>query len=240
MRRETQNVLLVLVGGALIKIVVDGSYLRYVRPWSGPFVLAAGTAIVLLAAAAIVRDVRGRVPEREHPAPSAWFLMLPVLTILLVAPPALGSGAVTGVGAHAATVTTSAATAPLPPGDAPALDVVDFVSRAVSAPDGPLTGRDVTLIGFVVPAAGDGAPRAGDQDLARLVISCCAADASAARVHLADPDGRARAPAGPEDQWFRVRVRYVAGTGTAADAHVPTARVVDAVPVAPPSPVYES
>ena len=58
MRRETQNVLLVLVGGVLIKIVLDGSYLRYVTPWSAPALLAGGVVIVGLALVAIVRDVR--------------------------------------------------------------------------------------------------------------------------------------------------------------------------------------
>jgi uncharacterized repeat protein (TIGR03943 family) len=252
MRRETQNVLLVLVGGVLIKIVLDGSYLRYVAPWSAPALLAGGLAIVVLALAAIARDLHtGGHPDEPPAAPpdeggdqahahghgagrSAWLMMLPVLAILLVAPPALGSGALVD-GRTRAVADGPAASEPLPPGPAPALAVVDFVSRAAGDPRGPLTGRDVTLTGFLAPGSAPGRP-----DLARFVISCCAADASAVRVHLAAPPGLLPQPApGAPDRWVEVRGRLVAGTGTAADGHVPTLTVTDSLPVPPPEQVYE-
>ena len=37
MRRETANVLLVLLGGALLKIAWNDTYLRYVKPSLLPF-----------------------------------------------------------------------------------------------------------------------------------------------------------------------------------------------------------
>lgn len=250
MRRETQNVLLVLVGGVLVKIVLDGTYLRWVAPWSAPVVLAAGVAVVALAVAAIVRDVRAGAPAGEHGpgdghggdghggqghghgSRSAWLMLLPVLAILLVAPPALGSGAL--VDGRSRVVDASAAAEPLPPGPAPALALVDFVSRAAGA-QGPLTARAVTLTGFLAPGA---AP--GRVDLARWVISCCAADASAVRVHLDAPPGLLPLPApGGPDRWFQVRGRWVPGTGTAADGHVPTLTVTESLPVAAPEQVYE-
>lgn len=241
MRRETQNVLLVLVGGALIKIVLDGTYLRYVKPWSGPVVLAAGVVLVLLAVVAIVRDVRGARADdghRHRSTGAAWLMLLPVLAILLVAPPALGSAAVTGVGARAVSVAGDTAPPPLPPGEAPSVSVLDVVQRTAADPRGELTRRDVTLTGFTVPST-TGAPGV---DLARLVIACCAADASAVRVHLvsaaADP-GLAPAPGGAPDRWVEVRGRVVEGTGTAADGHVPTLRVVSWSEVAVPDRVYE-
>lgn len=40
MRRETQNILLVLLGGALLKIGITGDYLQYVKPAQLPWVLA--------------------------------------------------------------------------------------------------------------------------------------------------------------------------------------------------------
>lgn len=246
MRRETQNVLLVLVGGVLIKIVLDGTYLRYVAPWSAPALLLAGVVMVGLAAVAIVHDLRGAVdgdaagcaPGHEHGSPrSAWLMMLPVLAILLVAPPALGSGALVD-GRARAVDTTAVEAAPLPAGPAPALAVVDFVSRAAAEPPGvagPLWGRDVTLTGFLAPGSSPGRP-----DLARWVISCCAADASAVRVHLAAPDGLLPVPVpGGPDRWVAVRGRLVPGTGTAADGHVPTLTVAESLPVAPPVQVYE-
>lgn len=257
MRRETQNVLLVLVGGVLIKIVLDGSYLRYVAPWSAPALLTGGLVVVGLAVAAIARDLHagggsdeppdGRSvaePPDGDPGPehghahgsgrSAWLMMLPVLAILLVAPPALGSGALVD-GRTRAVADSPAAAEPLPPGPAPALAVVDFVSRAAGDPRGPLTGRDVTLTGFLAPGPAPGRP-----DLARFVISCCAADASAVRVHLTAPPGTLPEPApGGPDRWIQVRGRLVAGTGTAADGHVPTLTVTDSLPVPSPEQVYE-
>lgn len=236
MGRETQNVLLVLVGGALIKIVVDGTYLRYVAPWSGPVVLAGGIAVVALAAVAIVRDVRGTEPADDHGSRAAWMLMLPVLAILMVAPPALGSGGLTdAVARPVADDAAGRASEPLPPGDAPALAVVDFVARAAADPYGPLTGRDVTLTGFVAPGAGP-----GRTDLVRWVIACCAADAAPVRVHLAAGPAILPSPReGGPDLWIQVRGRLVAGTGSAADEHVPTLTVIESLPIASPDSVYE-
>ncbi|MEJ2889759.1 TIGR03943 family putative permease subunit [Actinomycetospora aeridis] len=247
MSRDTQHVLLVLVGGVLVKIVVDGSYLRYVKPWSATPVLLAGVVLVTVAVVGMVRDLRGRAPagaghdHLDHGAgPSAWMLVLPVLALLLVVPPALGSAAVDGVGARAAPV-SAVADDPLPAGDAPALGLLDVVSRTAADPSGPLTTRDVTVTGFLVPARG--APTgAGAVDLARLVITCCAADASTVRVHLADPRGalgEAATGGSGDDRWVAVRGRVVAGTGTPDDGHVPTLSVTSWSPVATPDPVYE-
>ena len=247
MTDEVRNALLVFVGGVLVLIVADGTYTHYVRPAAAPLVLAAGLVIVALALTDVVRDLRGRpdaVPhDHHHPQERssrvAWLLLLPVLTVLLVAPPALGSDAVDLAGGRTAPTAPTAPDAALPPGDAPALAVVDFVSRTAAAaspspspgPASALATRDVTLTGFVVPArAGSGS------DLARLVISCCAADASPVRVHL---QGVPAAGTGGGDRWMRVRARWVAGTGGATDGFVPTVRVVDAVDVPAAVPAYE-
>ncbi|GAA4883001.1 TIGR03943 family putative permease subunit [Actinomycetospora straminea] len=258
MSRDTQHVLLVLVGGVLVKIVLDGSYLRYVRPWSATPVLLAGVVLVVVAVVGLVRDLRGLpVGDGEdhadhghhHGGPAAWMLVLPVLALLLVVPPALGSAAVGGPGARAAPV-AAAPDDPLPPGDAPPLGLLEVVSRTAADPYGLITTRDVTLTGFLVPAR---APRPGGTapvDLARLVITCCAADASAVRVHLADPAGLLEGigpgagdggPGGDPgaDRWVAVRGRVVPGTGTASDGHVPTLTVTSSSLVATPEPVYE-
>ena len=170
MTRDTQHVLLVLVGGVLIKIVLDGSYLRYVRPWSATPVLAAGVVLVAVALVALVRDLRGRPPTGDHghdhhpdgrAGPAAWLLVLPVLALLLVVPPALGSGALAGFGARAAPTVATPADEPLPAGEAPALGLLDVVSRTAADPHGPVTEREITVTGFVAAAdRGPPAPRA--------------------------------------------------------------------------------
>ena len=56
MRRETQNILLVLLGGALLKISFTGTYLRYVKPSHQWLLIAGGAVMILLAAVSIVRE----------------------------------------------------------------------------------------------------------------------------------------------------------------------------------------
>ncbi|PVZ05787.1 TIGR03943 family putative permease subunit [Actinomycetospora cinnamomea] len=255
MRRDAQHVLLVLVGGVLVKIVLDGSYLRYVRAWSAAPVLAAGVVLITVALIALARDLRRPTAppsgEDDHDhdhgpdaraGPAAWLMVLPVLALLLVVPPALGSAALRDTGARTAPAAAAPADEPLPPGDAPPLGLLDVVSRTAADPHGTITERDVTVTGFLVPAARTPPPGATGLDVARLVISCCAADASAVRLHLADPADLLAgvAPGGAEgDRWVAIRGRVVAGTGTPADGHVPTLSVIGWSPVAAPVPVYE-
>lgn len=94
MNRDTQSVLLVLLGGAIPRISYGEVYLRYVKEGLQPFLLIAGALLVLLGVASLVGDNRGRrVPASQpHHGPRVgWLLLLLVLAIFLVAPPALGS-----------------------------------------------------------------------------------------------------------------------------------------------------
>jgi hypothetical protein len=66
-RRETQNILLVLLGGALLKISFTGVYLRYVRPQHQWLLILAGVVMLALAAVSIVREIRGhRIEGHDH------------------------------------------------------------------------------------------------------------------------------------------------------------------------------
>ncbi len=72
MRRDTQHVLLVLLGGALLRIAADDTYLRYVRPSHRWLLLAAGAVIVVLAVVGLVRDrVAPRMTRTSMVPPSA-------------------------------------------------------------------------------------------------------------------------------------------------------------------------
>ncbi|MGQ0719416.1 MAG: TIGR03943 family putative permease subunit [Pseudonocardiales bacterium] len=235
MRRETQNVLLVLVGGALLKIAWNGSYLRYVKPSLLPFLVAAGVVILALGLIAIVADVRAardhanHVDHPDHAGRSPWLLLLPVLAIFLVAPPALGADTVSR-SAPVAPQRTSVDFPPLPAGPAPALRMSDFVTRAVWDDAGTLNGRQVRLVGFVVH---------GDRDttyLGRLVIACCAADATPLKVRL---EGRSGLASLPQDGWFEVRGQLVPGSAKSNTRYTPTLTVSDLRPVPAPTEPYE-
>ncbi len=198
MSRDAQHVVLLLLGGALLRIGADGTYRRYVLPSHGWLVLAAGLVLVLLAVAALVRDRRAP-PSGPCAAPVAWLLTLPTLVVALVAPPALGSDAVARAGEVNAVVPVTAVFPPLPAGPAPEVGLGEFVQRALFDTAGSVRGRTVTLVGFV-------ARRDGEIDLARLRIVCCAADARPSVVRLAGDTGEA-----VPDTWLRVTGVLVPG-----------------------------
>jgi uncharacterized repeat protein (TIGR03943 family) len=240
-KRETQNILLLLLGGALIKIAVNGDYLRYVKPAQQPWIIAGGAVMVLLGAVAIVRDLRAArakaAPDHEeshdhaHSARPAWLLLVPVLAVFLVAPPALGADSVIRTEARvpaSAAAANAAAFPPLPAGNVVPLAVNEFVSRAGWDAAGTLNGRTVSLTGFVVHTD-------GGTLLARLVISCCAADAFPVTVRLRD----GAADHLPGDAWIRVTGQVVPGTATKANSYTPDLTPASVVSVPAPKDPYE-
>lgn len=234
MRRDATNVLLLLVGGALVKITVDGTYLRYVKPTAKPWVLAAGVIMIGLAAATIVRDALATQPDddgHQHSGRWAWLLLLPVLAIFLVAPPALGADSVLRAGNRVAPSIIRAGTAvfpSLPRGAVVPIAMGDFITRSVWDASGSLDGRTVTLTGFVVHDN-------GTDYVARLVITCCAADATPMKVALT---GR-QADQLPDDQWIQATGVLRPGSATEANGYTPTMTVSTLTTVDAPADPYE-
>ncbi|MBB5152946.1 TIGR03943 family putative permease subunit [Saccharopolyspora phatthalungensis] len=231
MRRETQNLLLLLLGGALLKIALGGSYLRYVKPSLFPWLVASGVIMIALGVFAIVRDIRaGGADQHEHNSRSPWMLLLPVFAIFLIAPPALGSDSVTRDRVAAPSAPKESLFPDLPPEEAPLLGMSEFVTRAIWDDSGALNGRTVRLQGFVVH------PKPGTTQLARMRISCCAADAAPVKVDLAAP---AQAAELPSDTWIEVTGKLRPGTATDANDYVPTleARLIRPIPT--PQDTYE-
>ena len=121
----------------------------------------------------------------------AWFLTLPALALLLFPPPALGSysaereadrRAARGIGTFPA----------LPAGNPLDLTLGDFGSRAVYDSGRSLKGRTVRLTGFVTRDAD------GTWYVTRLLVSCCAADATTAKAEVRGTG------APPVDTWVTV------------------------------------
>ena len=65
MRKDAQAVLLVLVGGALLKISYTGTYLRYVKPSSRWLLVAAGLTLIAVAAVTLWQVVRGQRSDHD-------------------------------------------------------------------------------------------------------------------------------------------------------------------------------
>jgi uncharacterized repeat protein (TIGR03943 family) len=242
-RRETQNVLLVLLGGALLKIGVNGDFLRYVKPAQQPWVVAGGAVTLALGVVAIVRDVvaarasttgGGDLADDQHghhhPARSAWLLVLPVLAVFLIAPPALGSDSVNRTDARipAPVQAVKADFPPLPPGTVLPMTMTEFVTRAGWDATGSLTGRTVSLTGFVTH-------RGSSVLLARLVITCCAADAFPVTVRLTS----AQAASYANDTWLQVTGQIVPGTATREDDYTADFTVATIHRIPAPQDPYE-
>ncbi|WIX83438.1 TIGR03943 family protein [Amycolatopsis carbonis] len=255
MRRETQNVLLILLGGALVKIAVNGDYLRYVKPAQQPWIIAGGVVMLVLGAVAILRDlvaaratVKAAAPESSpagheahdhvddghghaHPARSAWLLVVPVLAVFLVAPPALGADSVTRTTARvpqSAATTSAAAFPPLPAGKVVELAMNEVVTRAGWDSNGTMNGRTIGMSGFVVHEG-------STTLLARLVISCCAADAAPVTVHLKGGG----ADRFPSDTWLRVTGQVVPGTANENNSYTPDFVPATVERIAAPKDPYE-
>jgi uncharacterized repeat protein (TIGR03943 family) len=209
MNRQAQGVVMLLLGGAVLKTSLTDMYLRYVKEGLRPFLVAAGAVLVVAAVMTLWYDLRrgdGEPDEADgdhaHREPQVgWMLVLPVLGLLLVAPPALGSYAA-GQSGTALSTQQSSDFPPLPKGDPATITVLDYASRAVFDKGVSLRDRSVQLTGFVSTGSG------GQPILARMILTCCAADARPIKVGLSG-----NAPAGlAPDTWIQVVGRYSART----------------------------
>ena len=244
MSAEAGSTTVLLVGALLVRMVLTGDYLRYVRSGMGPWLVVAGVLLVGLGATGLVTAVRRRtaaVPAQDgHEETDAhdghahgaqrvgWLLLGPVLALLLVTPPALGSFGVDRTAAGAVQVRAGGAVfAALPAGGGPtALTLAEFDQRAADRAGASLGRAPVRLTGFVAAPGDDGGVR-----IARYQIACCAADAVAAVVRLV---GLPTTPA--RESWLTVVGTY---RGSGPDG-VPELSVTGSDQVPPPVDPYES
>jgi uncharacterized repeat protein (TIGR03943 family) len=233
--------MLLTVGGMALWLGLSDATLSYVRAWLRLPLAASGVVLLVLALATLRRgsgeDQQPVGHDHGHGAGgprSAWLLVLPVLVLLLVAPPALGSYAAgrraPGAGGDA---TGDVPALPEAVGGAVPLAVSEFVSRALYDRRQSLADVRVRMLGFVTPAdkPGDG------YRLARFNFFCCAADAEAYEITIrGDPTPR-RA-----DQWLLVEGRWLpepVAKATAPSTRRPVLIVDSVTPVDPPADRYE-
>jgi uncharacterized repeat protein (TIGR03943 family) len=233
--RQAQAVIMLLFGGAILKAGLTDMYLRYVKEGLRPFLIAAALLLVAAAVMTLWYDLRARPGEHDehdhHEPKVGWLLILPVLGLLLVAPPALGSYAAGQAGSVLSGQTSDSDYPALPPGDPVGVSLLDYASRAVFDSGKSLTGRDIRLTGFVTPGP-DGQPM-----LARMVLSCCAADGRPIKVGLIGDT-----PAGvPADTWVQADGVYTGRTAEDAinQAAVPYFEVTSWQEISPPTQPYE-
>lgn len=250
MDERTQGALLLAVGGVALRLGLTDAALSYVRPGLRPPLAVAGVLLCLLGLAAVVRafaaeraaaagedlggpDQDGHGHDHGSGPGVGWLLVLPLVALLLVAPPPLGSFAAARQ-SDVIPIDTTSLYGPLPAEEAGAvpLTLSNFVARALYDEERSLDGARVRLIGFVSDTdAGDG------YQLSRFVVGCCAADGRAVDVVLADGEAP---PA--LDSWLEVEGTWVPQAEVQpgeATVEPPVLEVVSRREVAAPAQPYE-
>ncbi|MFF7767448.1 TIGR03943 family putative permease subunit [Streptomyces massasporeus] len=238
MNRLAQTALLFLLGATLLHAGTTDLYLRYVKEGLRPLVLLAGVVLIVTAAATLWYDRRGASTTRDrdtlthdhHREPRvSWLLTLPVLALILVAPPALGS--------YSATHTGTALTKPfgfpaLPAGEAPLhLAVADYAGRAIYDDGRALRDRELKITGFVT------LDRKGAPYLVRMGLNCCAADAQPVKIALTGNVPPVLRP----DTWLEITGTYTPRRtkDPVNDGPIPYLEVTTARPVPTPHDPYD-
>ncbi|WP_340377297.1 TIGR03943 family protein [Streptomyces sp. SS7] len=256
MNRQSQAAVLFLLGAALLHAGTTDLYLRYVKAGLQPLLLASGAVLIVAALATAWYEWRRGKSEREehekreelgepgegetheereqerhgaHPEPRiSWLLVLPLLALILVAPPALGS--------YSATRTGTALQEPLaypalPATDPLPLGLVDYAGRAVYDHGRTLEGRTVRLTGFIA-LDHDGTPY-----LVRMALNCCAADAQPVKVALTG----AIPPVLQPDTWLTVTGTYTPRStrDPVNNGPIPYLKITAAAPTPEPRDPYD-
>jgi len=247
LRPRPQGVLLILCGAALLRIALFSElYLRYVKEGLRPYLVVSGVALIALALVGMVgrdHEEKEEAEEDEHEhdhgekedehghdhtrSPRiAWLLTAPALALLLFPPPALGSYSAGREEARVAAQGTG--TFPeLPAGDPVDLTLGAFASRAEWDTGASMKGRTVRLTGFVTRDDD------GTWYIARLLVTCCAADAQALKVRIRGADA-------PEaDAWVTVTGAWRPTGKPGSDAARPVLDAASVKRVAAPSDPYE-
>ncbi|MGW3206144.1 TIGR03943 family putative permease subunit [Streptomyces sp. NPDC001135] len=232
MNRQAQAAVLFLLGAALLHAGSTGLYLRYVKEGLRPLLLASGVVLVLAAVATVWyerRRAKSATEEHGHPEPRiSWLLLLPLLALILIAPPALGSYSAVRSGTA---LQKPYALGPLPGGDPVPLSVVDYASRAAYGHGRSLHGRPVRVTGFLA------LDRSGAPYLVRMALNCCAADAQPVKIALTGTLPPVLRP----DAWLEVTGTYSPrlSRDPVNDGPIPYLKVTSAKPVPVPHDPYD-
>ncbi|MEU6373394.1 TIGR03943 family protein [Streptomyces sp. NPDC046909] len=247
MNRHAQSAVMFLLGAALLHAGSTDLYLRYVKSGLRPLLLLSGAVLIAAAAATLwyerktiqKQDQDNEDNQDDHDGHAAhddhhreprvsWLLVLPLLALVLVAPPALGS--------YSALRTGTALQQPYGYEDLPAkgplrLGVADYAGRAVYDAGRSIKGRELKITGFVA------VDQAGHPYLVRMALNCCAADAQPVKIALTGTIPPVLRP----DAWLEVTGAYTPQRtkDPVNNGPIPYLKVTSARPVATPADPYD-
>jgi uncharacterized repeat protein (TIGR03943 family) len=208
--RQAQGFVLLVFGYAVLHASLTDLYLRYVRAGLRPLLLGAGVALIVVAIATLWYEYRPSRSARDDGSSDghddghghamrepriAWLLVLPLLALIVVVPPALGSYAADRAGTS---LPRPFGFPSLPAADPLPISVLDYASRAVYDDGHSLGVRRIKITGFVTFGNG------GKPYLTRMVLNCCAADALPVKVALSGKTPPSLRP----DSWLEVIGTY--------------------------------
>lgn len=235
MNRQSQAAVMFLLGAALLHAGSTDLYLRYVKEGLRPLLLASGAVLIAAALATVwyerrrARAAATETPDHHHPEPRiSWLLLLPLLALILIAPPALGS--------YSALRSGTALQKPfsygrLPVADPAPLSVIDYASRAAYGHGRSLQGRTVRVTGFLA------LDHSGAPYLVRMALNCCAADAQPVKIALTGDLPPVLRP----DAWLEVTGTYTPRLtrDPVNNGPIPYLKVTSARPVPVPHDPYD-
>jgi uncharacterized repeat protein (TIGR03943 family) len=221
---RTSGALLLAIGGIGVRLGLTDAALAYVKAGLQIPLLVAGVILIVLGGIQVVHAFRGTAPvepedELDHHSLDdghghshnggprvAWLLTLPLLALLLVAPPPLGAFAASRQ-SDALSKPVAATFGPLPAevDGAVELTTSDYVYRALYDTDRSLDGKTIRLTGFITAAE---AKDEADFRLTRFILSCCAADGQAINVAV-----RSDQPPPPVETWVEIEGTWLERPG---------------------------
>jgi uncharacterized repeat protein (TIGR03943 family) len=233
--RQSQAAVMFLLGAALLHAGSTGLYLRYVKEGLRPLLLASGAVLIAAALATVwyerrrARAAATETHDHHHPEPRvSWLLLLPLLALILIAPPALGSYSALRSGTA---LQKPFAYGRLPAADPAPLSVIDYASRAAYGHGRSLRGRTVRVTGFLA------LDHSGAPYLVRMALNCCAADAQPIKIALTGNLPPVLRP----DAWLEVTGTYTPRLtrDPVNNGPIPYLKVTSAKPVPVPHDPYD-
>jgi uncharacterized repeat protein (TIGR03943 family) len=233
--RQSQAAVMFLLGAALLHAGSTGLYLRYVKEGLRPLLLASGAVLIAAALATVwyerrrARAAATETHDHHHPEPRvSWLLLLPLLALILIAPPALGSYSALRSGTA---LQKPFAYGRLPAADPAPLSVIDYASRAAYGHGRSLRGRTVRVTGFLA------LDHSGAPYLVRMALNCCAADAQPIKIALTGNLPPVLRP----DAWLEVTGTYTPrlARDPVNNGPIPYLKVTSAKPVPVPHDPYD-